>query len=254
MRNLPIGANSINSSNVPPHLRREKKSYGITDKILLNSLYSQELGELDAINAESILDDYMIDFHAKNDVKWKVAIAYDTNLASLDAVEWHIIQYDTEVLKGDRGFVKAGNWFFKAAIKGRYLVTADVRIVAQDEINPPGPDREEWIQSYAAKVMIAYPDENYLIAVYNRDNTQKEIIGAFPIRTCRFVSGSPDEYYYSYLYNIPLQGTTELYLDAGEEIDIRVNLLQYILPAFVCPFKIIGNVSIHFVDELENTI
>lgn len=248
----PIKPNSITSADLPPHLRKPFEiNLGQKEKLQINNLYSNELGYQDALIGENYLMSHIERSFYQSEGKFRIATPYYMTNVDLDNTIWHIIRFDTVDLKGDRAFEYNVNHqsYFQANISGRYRISANIRIYY---VNAQGgsPTKYEGVVIYVAQHVTNFPDEVYLLAIYNTDGTQKEIISMFPFYT-HHLNGITNVF--SNNFNLPFSGSTILWLEAGEKIDIRINLLGYTLAGEV-RFRFEGTASINFINEREDLI
>ena len=246
--NLPIQANVMQSYQLPAHLRRKSKViWGIQEREQILSLIN--FGELEGLLSSALLEGLVNPPPEKNDLKM-VAQNYELTTNLLDPVIWHIIRYDICQLLGDRTFLKSVNneAYFQANVSGRYQVNCTTQIYFLSE-----GDYSMWesVQEYWDNFLLSqFLDGDYQLAIYNTDGTLIEILSVFPARV-GLDNGVSISYYWNTI--IPLNGSTILYLDAGEKIDFRVNLLGY-APVVSQKFRLHSVASIHFIDNNRDLI
>lgn len=247
---LPILPNSIDNTKLVTNLKSDVSEYGIKEKIKIQKLFDDYIDNLEALVGENYLLSHQEMNFTSSECKLAITPYYMTNVTLHPSI-WHILRFDKLELRGDRIYeYKIGrNHFFRANIAGRYRISANIQIYYVNA-QSGSPTKYEGVVLYVAAHVVNFPDEAYLLAIYNTDGTQKEIISMYPFYTHHF-NGSTN--IYSNNFNLPFSGSTIMYLEKGEEIDLRVNLLGYNLFAEV-RFRIKGTLSINLITEKKDLI
>ncbi len=244
---LPIRPDSITTNDIPPHLlpKTRSKSETLANEtiIRIENAFARDRAELMAVVGHNRLHANMYTEEITNDIKWRILTPYELFETQLDYAIWHKLQFEDELLKGDRGWGSAGNpWYASLNKSGRYRISASAQIYYTDYLG--AGTKYLMPELYDAGHLAAFIDEDYQLAIYNKKtDVLIEKLGVFPYRVTQTANG---DFYYNFV--IDLQGSTIMYFDAGTEIDLRVNLLRYDAIAAVL-FTFNGTVSINYLDD-----
>jgi len=244
---------SIGSDLLPPHLRRKKREYAnkpatVTEIIKIYEGMKEDIIALRGELAQMQLAANTYLQFKTNETEFAIS-EYELLNIELSSTEWHNVRYSTSNLLGDRGTYNSNTAEFKyrAGIPGRYKINASLDFYF---IEVGAATKEEIVEIYTPAFLLAFTDEDYQLGIYDETNSVLlKVIDVFPVRASNYTNG--DFYYHT---AIGLNGSDIIYLDAGQEISIKVNLMLFgEVGAVKIKFKY-GQFNCHYVSDLENLI